>query len=227
MTDSDSSGSFLEPHPSDWLTPARIQYITEHILPSAGLLEFAELLDRLLLFWLKSEIVAESTLLMHADSSFSEDEAEILWARHHWQSRLQSLYLDNKKKLDLISYKILRVPSLYLAFELYHRLKASEADFDNLCYQYSVGNERFRGGRVDNQSLSDFPLIMQSAFYTMSRGDLYPPVKFGENYAVVMFVDFKPSSFDQLAENKLLKWELIKWHQSMLPELRSHLKLSQ
>lgn len=215
--------SSLEPYSADWLNFDRIKYLNDCILPVKPLLLESNLLDQFLLAWLNHEIIFE----VDPDKTLDLDDESLLleWCRQHWGYCVESLYLARKAKLDLVSYRIITVETAHLAHELYYRLKGDEASFDQLCILYSVGKEKYYGGKFSDIPLSNFPVVMQSAFTSMKVGDLHKPVKNGKNYAVVQLLKYAPASLDHQSERRLLLLQLNDWQQMMISAVRDRLSL--
>ena len=220
---STSDIDIIDPHPNDWLNADRFGYLYDCVLPLVPLLLEAKLLDQLLISWLQHEIIYEVN--PKRDPELEEKALILEWCRQQWGYRLESLYLASKNKLDLVSYRVLTVETSNLAHELYYRLKGNEASFDQLSITYSVGKERFNGGKFTDISLSDFPPLMQSAFASMKVGELHKPVKNGKNFAVVQLLKYSPASLDDQSENRLLLMQLRDWQHGMIKVVRDHLIL--
>lgn len=218
-----STSIFIDPEPTDWLNSDRLRYLYDCILPLTPLLLEAKLLDQVILAWLQSEIIYE--IKSTNDSKDDKQELLLIWSRQQWGHRLESLYLSSKAKLDLVSYRILTVETASLAHELYYRLKANEASFDELCVLYSVGKERFNGGKFLGVPLNDFPLALQSVFSSMQAGDLHKPIKYGTNFAVLQLLKFEPASLNSDNESRLLLLQFTDWQQVMITAVRRHLLL--
>ena len=222
---SNSTSTFIDPEPAEWLSSDRIRYLNECILPLTPLLLEANLLDQVIIAWLQHEIIYEVD-----STNNSKDDREdlfLIWSRQQWCHRLESLYLSGKAKLDLVSYRILTVETANLAHELYYRLKADEVSFDQLCISYSVGKEKFNGGRFVDIPLNKFPRSLQSVFASMQAGDLHKPIKYGPNFAVLQLLKFTPASLDSDSESRLLLLELNNWQQGMITAVRRHLLLEE
>ena len=217
--------NFVDPHPADWLTTDRAKYLYDCIFPLSPLLLESSLLDKLLLAWFRHEIILETNT--DETSELDDDLLLLQWCRKQWGHRLESLYLANKNKLDLVSYRVLSVDTLNLAHELYHRIKANEATFDELCIRYSVGSEKFKGGTFTDISLNKFPISMQSAFTSMKVGDLHKPVKNGKLFMVMQLLNYSPASLDQQSEQHLLLMQLNDWQQMMIHAVRHRLRLDE
>ena len=213
---------FIDPIPSDWLNMDRIRYLRDSILPLYPLLQESNLLDKVLFAWLRHEILDEISLCQNAD--LDQESLLLQWCRQHWGHRLESLYLANKSNLDLVSYRILTVHTPHLAHELYHRLKANEATFDHLCITYSVGDEKFKGGKFTDIPLSSFPASLQAAFTSMQVGDLHKPLKNGDNFVVLELLKYQPVALNAQSERNLLLLQLKDWQQGMIKAVRGHLE---
>ena len=177
----------LDPDPHEWLHEGRIHFLQNSLSCTAPLLNDIGLLDKVLSAWLIRELLidfdnfsAEDSLskdisLESLTSSFIDsnlcDKKQLSclleWARKKWGHRLETLYLNNQVKLDLVSCKLITVSNSNLAFELYCRLKGGEDSFDNISIKYGSGPERFKGGLFPLQPLDSFPRSMQSTLRHM------------------------------------------------------------
>ena len=219
-----SAISILDPHPDDWLTSERSNSITSQILPIYPLLKNSRLLGDVIKAWIIDEIRTECAGNISTDDDLSDADVQLFFARKLWGHRLESLYLRKKSRLDLISYSLLRVNSRDLAYELYHRIKAKEDSFEHLCLEYSTGLERFKGGRIERQSIADFPDTMQSYLLNLKEGELHQPVRFGSDYAVIQVLEHIPACFDDATEDRLLMWEFGDWISGVTTSVVDHLE---
>ena len=140
-----------------------------------------------------------------------------------WGHRLENLYLAEKHHLDRVTCSLLRVKDQYLAFELFHRLKAEESSFDELSWKFGQGQERRQGGRFNNQRIQSIPEALHPILRTMKEGSVSKPHKFAEWYGILKLDNFSPAQFDDDTKNLLLKAELNKWLLTVVNELESHL----
>jgi len=145
------------------------------------------------------------------------------WARQQWGHRLETLYLERKPQLDQASCRLIRLSSKHLAMELYHRLRAEEATFEDLAVRHGEGPERFKGGLLPMQPMASLPLGLGPVLARLSPGELTLPLSLGQGYAVVQLVALEPAQFNSAIEAKLLSQELQAWVVAMVPVLRSHL----
>ena len=151
----------IDPLPQEWITSCRSQYLTTFINPVGAILKESGVLESVLSYWIVDEIIFEYNV-KHNNFKFLADEKSdpsnqsqnnedkkssrlnsiLLWSKDKWYHRIETLYLENKDKLDLISFKMIRVKSKEFAYEIYHRLKADEASFEELSLRYGQGPEK-------------------------------------------------------------------------------------
>jgi len=236
----------LDPDPYEWLHEGRIHFLQNALSCTAPLLEDIGLLDNVLKAWLIRELLIDTDDFFADDHSFQDILPESLsssfinsnlcdkkqlsrlleWARQKWGHRLETLYLNNQAKLDLVSCKLITVSNSNLAFELYCRLKGGEDTFDNISIKYGSGPERFKGGLFPLQPLDSFPRSMQSTLRHMKPGDYIKPFKYRGSFAIFQLNEWRPSTYDSHAQNQLLLWELESWQLAIMPSLKKHLELS-
>jgi parvulin-like peptidyl-prolyl isomerase len=145
------------------------------------------------------------------------------WARQQWQQRLETLYLERKDRLDRASCRLLRLSNKYLALELYHRLRSGEQSFERLALEFGEGPERFQGGLLPLQPLAKLPFGLAPLLKTLRPGELMPPQRFGQGFAIVQLECFEPVPLDQASEEVLLQQELNAWIQQLIAPLQAHL----
>lgn len=145
------------------------------------------------------------------------------WARRQWGHRLESLYLQNKQLLDRASCRLLRLNDKHLAHELYHQIRAGEASFEQLSLQHGQGPERLQGGLLPLQPLAKLPLGLGPLLQRLRPGQLTPPQRLGDGFALVQLECFEPAPFDAASEEQLLAMELQNWIQALVPLLQVHL----
>ena len=141
------------------------------------------------------------------------------WAYSHWANKLESLYLQNKSILDVISFRLLRVKNKNLSYELYLRLKEKECSFVDLSNQYGRVPEKNRGGLVSEQSLNAFPLEMQQLIGQMKRGEILKPFKFGNYYAIIQLETLVTACFDDETKSRLIKSQYDYWRSYMVSQI--------
>lgn len=135
------------------------------------------------------------------------------WAKKIWGSSLSQLFLDQKDLFDEVNFKMMRLPNnrKNLANEIYHRLKANEAKFDNLAMEYGHGPERMPGG-CNNKLTLDKPQAQLSArLKRLSPGELSKPFVIAEWILLVKMVSSRPATLDEHISEALLQRALDKF----------------
>ena len=159
----------------------------------------------------------------YSDNNFAEKKL-LLWAHDLWEYRLETIYLSEKKQLDRVTAFILRVKDQYLAFELFNRLKAKEATFNELSWEFGEGSERAHGGCFFEKRLLDIPISLRPLLSKLEEGEILKPHRIGEWYTVVTLQDKIPAQFDDSTKSLLLKCELNRWMFAIVGRLRTHLE---
>ena len=217
----------IDPDVFSWCNEARIASLTNQIGSAVPLLSDSNLLRSAITFWTKRQVLLEFMTQEDYSAVLSNrnkvDQALLSWARSAWGHRLENLYLAEKHHLDRVTCSLLRVKDQYLAFELFHRLKAEESSFDELSWKFGQGQERRQGGRFNNQRIQSIPEALHPILRTMRVGSVSKPHKFAEWYGILKLDNFSPAQFDEDTKNLLLKAELNKWLLKVVNELESHL----
>jgi hypothetical protein len=133
------------------------------------------------------------------------------WSRQQWGHRLESLYLQRKSHLDRASCRLLRLRDKDLAHELYHRIKASEASFEQLAFQFGEGPERAQGGLLPLQTLERMPFGLAPLLESLKPGNVSLPLRLNEGFCLVQLECYQPSQFDEVTEELLLSEQLSLW----------------
>lgn len=157
----------------------------------------------------------------------SVQPGSLRWARFHWHQRLDSLFLARKAELDKASCRLLRLSDKFLAQELYYRVLAKEASFEELAARFGEGPERSQAGLIPMQSLSGMPLGLEKVLPSLSPGEVTSPQRLGNGFALVQLLQWQPVSRDADIDRVLLKHELQAWVRAVVRHLQHHLGLSQ
>jgi len=214
----------ISPDPAEWLVSEKLKFISQNLSPVYNLLRSSSLLNDVIAEWVKSEVIKDIDIAYSDASKLPDDEKLLAWCRSQWKHKLESLYLEKKDDLDTVDCKILAVPDKNLSFELYYRLKAGEAEFEELSIRYGIGPERFRGGLFEKQSLSSFPLFLRKRFKSTRPGELLKPFRSGDTFTILLLERFSLAAFDTDSQNRLLLWEFKDWQQGIIESTRRHLE---
>ena len=237
----------LEPSLEDWCTEVRLVQLTNDLRSARDSLLWSGQLDDVVKGWVRRQLVVEVHAMgLMADISeesdlvecppewshelhqtwLLQDQALQLWSAFHWAHGLESFYLSRKSELDRITLRMLRVKDSGLSFELYHRVKAGEASFEQLSWQYGEGKERFQGGLIKNQMLSSFPKTLFPLLVNLRSREVQPPRLLGNMYVLFQLLDRQPLAFDDEARSQLLSEQLQAWMSPLVERLKSHLASS-
>ena len=220
MSTSEESSFFIDPDPNIWLDNHRIRFLSYTLSPLFPFLKSTNLSKHVLLAWIGKEVEKEAE---NFESIY--DKPLLNWSNAQWGHSLETMYLQNKIKLDKIDCRLLSVSDKNLSYELYHRLKANEEGFDSILLKYSIGAEKFRGGRFENQSLSSFPKSLQSQLSSMEEGGILKPFAYNNGYSILVLDRRTPAEFDETTRENLLALEFERWSEAMLPFLERHLSI--
>ena len=229
----------LDPDPAEWLSPARLQQLDSDLLAARSTLALAGLLPRAVDFWLRQQIAAEApwsseerlSAIASRESGWKASvdlatlgllDSEVPlklavapgchhWAEARWGHRLETLFLERKGDLDRASCRLLRVRAKGLALELFHRVKAGEDTFASLARRFGDGPEQSNDGLIPLQPLSSMPLGLAKVLPKLEPGELMPPSRLGQHFALVQLEQFKPARFDDSSRQRLLAAELDVW----------------
>ena len=232
----------IDPLPQEWITSCRSQYLTTFINPVGAILKESGVLESVLSYWIVDEIIFEYNV-KHNNFKFLADEKSdpsnqsqnnedkkssrlnsiLLWSKDKWYHRIETLYLENKDKLDLISFKMIRVKSKEFAYEIYHRLKADEASFEELSLRYGQGPEKRIGGKCKIQTSDSIPKILVESVKKSSQGDILKPIPYGKQFAVIEFDQWQSAQLDENTESILLQSEFENWSKSIVDHILNHI----
>ena len=219
----------LDPDVFAWCSEERMERFNQIFSNAYEFMAWSGFLAKELQAWIKFEILNEQL-----DSNVFQDVSEgssiasdalICWARNHWGHRLETLYLNEKQNLDLITCSLLRVKDQYLAFELYHRLKAGEENFSELSWRYGEGKEKNSGGRLLRQRFDQLPSGLHPLIRKLKPGEVLKPHKMGEWFVVVSLDEHIPAQLDETMQVLLLNRELRRWVLAVQDHLTAHLEL--
>ena len=235
-----------DPRLDDWCTPSKLEQLCEELHPAQDILLWSGQLQTVLRAWVRRQLVEEA---LHKGWFFLSDESEdsnqcppewpfdlyqswkqqdqalLVWAEKHWGHALESMYLGRKAQLDRITFRLMRVSNGGLAMELYHRIKANEASFEQLSWEYGEGAERLKAGLMKSQRLDKISPVLAPLLANLQAYELQPPRVVGKQYFLFQLLERQPLVFDQAARKQLLMEQLSCWEVPLLERLEAHLTL--
>lgn len=145
------------------------------------------------------------------------------WASLQWKHKTESLFLENKEVLDQASCRLIRVSDKNIAHELYYRFLAKESSFEQLATEYGEGAERFQGGLIPLQSLSNMPLGLDQLLKELEPEKVMSPCRLGEGFVLVQLLVWKPAVLDDKMIDQLLQLEFTRWLEAVVSHLQKEL----
>ena len=146
------------------------------------------------------------------------------WASNEWSNRLESLYLERKNDLDLISCSLIRVVDPFLASEIYHRLRSDKIPFDQLSWQFGEGPERKNSGFFPLVRASKLPDGFMPLIKKLNEGEVLKPHKVGKWNVIIQLHKFVQSQFNGETQEFILKTEIDAWTSAVSKLLLSSLE---
>ena len=197
----DTSHQPFDPDIFEWCSNQRINHLKQHFGDSTGTLLRSNLLLPAVRAWIKEQILQSyldpSSLQKILEDPKISDQSLISWSRKLWSHRLESIYLSQKSLLDTYSCLLLRVTDRHLSFELFNRLRADEAPFEQLSFMYGEGPERSSGGLLKNKRLQDLPPALHKLIRKLKPGEILKPHKVGNWYIIISILEWTPAQFDE------------------------------
>ena len=155
-----------------------------------------------------------------------QEQALLAWAEQQWGHGLESLYLAQKTGMDRVTLRMLRVSDMAFSLELYHRIKAGEASFEQLSWTFGEGPERLKGGEIKNKRLDALPAALFPLLVNLHSVDVQKPRAIGKMYVLLQLLERQPCVFDQDTRRQLLMEQLQCWEAPLVQRLGAHLTSS-
>ena len=133
-----------------WLNQFRKEYLLDTVAPVFNHLVESKLIDSFLEYWVDQELFNDTpdqkkSINNESNSTDSDTTKQdrinlsvLEWSYSHWGNKLESLYLQNKSMLDVVTFRLLRVENKNLSYELYLRLKEKVDELDSKGAKFMV-----------------------------------------------------------------------------------------
>ncbi|ERN42467.1 parvulin-like peptidyl-prolyl isomerase [Rubidibacter lacunae KORDI 51-2] len=135
-----------------------------------------------------------------------------------WGLKLESYFLKRKRELDQVVYSLIRIRDADLANELYFRIQDGEATFAEVAQEHSQGSEAQTGGLVGPVYLSTPHRALAQILASSQPGQLWPPQRIEEWYAIVRLEKLIPAQLDDAMRRRLLDELFRKWIEEQIQQ---------
>jgi hypothetical protein len=148
--------------------------------------------DEELQAWLKKKRLSYADLLYFA----TKKERLERWQQRRYREEAEIRFLERKLELDAVVYSLLRLKDRDLADELFHRIRAGEADFPSLAESYSEGKEKNTRGLIGPVPLAAGHPELASRLRVSRPGQLWPPFQVSDLWVVMRFEKLLPAQLN-------------------------------
>ena len=157
--------------------------------------------DEELAAWLERKRLSFNDLLYFATKA----ERVRRWQQRRYGEEVELRFLERKLELDQVVYSLLRVRDQELAEELYHQLKACEADFSDLAPIHSQGQEKNTRGQIGPVPLAAGHPDLAAKLRISQPGQLWPPFQVVDVWLVLRFEKLLPAQLDNAMRTRMME----------------------
>ena len=151
--------------------------------------------------WLKSKNIIKEEFLSELTKTLKIKK----YCRDNFLHQADQRFLQRKSSLDIVIYSIIRVKDVYLANELYLRIKEGENDFGEIAKEFSEGPEKNTKGIVGPVSLSQGHPAINNIIKSSSINEVRDPFKLGEWFIILRVESLREAVLDTEMENLMTK----------------------
>ncbi|NJK57903.1 MAG: peptidylprolyl isomerase [Pleurocapsa sp. SU_5_0] len=141
--------------------------------------------------------------------------------QEQWGHQLESYFLERKLAFEQAVFSLIRVKSVGMARELYHRLQEGENSFAELAKLYSLGEEANNNGLVGLVKLIDLHHILAQMLHRSQPGQLLPPRQIEDHWVIVRLEKYLPARLDKAMGERLLNELCDRWLEKQLATINS------
>ena len=201
---------------NDWLEDnQRFLILADNLEKSIHLLKQSNCLEKVLYYWVRHEVI-NSYRSDHPKCINTSDQSIILdWSMEQNQHRLNEIFLEKKDLLDIVSFNMIKVENHAVAFELYHRLVATESTFGQISSTYSVSSDKDKDTLRKNLRIGSLPKPLQDLLRTMNEGEVSKPLEFNQAFVIIRLEQYQRAEFTDSIKNKLLLDQFSAWATSV------------
>lgn len=119
--------------------------------------------------------------------------------------RVEPYFLERRADLETIVYGVIRVESQGMAEEFYLRILENEADFGDLAFKYSVGDERYTRGLLGPMPITQPPEAIRNVLQRLPAGEVHPPIRLDRFYLLIRMEHRIAAALDAAMRLRLLQ----------------------
>ena len=125
------------------------------------------------------------------------------WCMEKYKHQLSDYYQSIKNDLDMFFYSVIKVENKDLADELYIRVKEEESSFEEIAYEFSVGNEKYIKGRIGPVMIKNVEKSISSLLKIGHINQLWQPKKINGFWYILRLDKVLHSKFNTNLKLKL------------------------
>ena len=137
----------------------------------------------------------------------------------------ESLFLEKQDELDYATYSLIRVKDIYLANELFLRVKEGEANFGDIATEFTVGPEKDTKGIVGPAPVSRGHPAIQELIRSTEIGVIQEPIRIGSQFVIFRLEVLKKSILNEETKIALSKELFSNWLKEQTNEVIQCLKV--
>ena len=119
--------------------------------------------------------------------------------------RVEPYFLERRTDLENIVYGVIRVESQGMAEEFYLRILENEADFGDLAFKYSVGDERYTRGLLGPMPITQPPEVIRNVLQRLPAGEVHPPIRMDRFFLLIRMEHRIAAALDEAMRQRLLQ----------------------
>ena len=125
------------------------------------------------------------------------------WCMEKYKHQLSDYYQSIKNDLDMFFYSVIKVENKDLADELYIRVKEEESSFEEIAYEFSVGNEKYIKGRIGPVMINNVEASISALLKIGDINQLWQPKKINGFWYILRLDKIINSKFNANLKLKL------------------------
>lgn len=147
----------------------------------------------------------------HIKKLVTRAERIIIFRNEEWGHLTNSLYLQNKDKYDLITYRRLECDNQDIMQEVYFRIKDGEETWETMAKQFAPGNPE-ANAKIGPVPKSMIEQQLMDSMRDKGEGRIVPPIDVGNgNYAISELIKLEPSVYNEEIQMQLIKDSFDEW----------------